>query len=131
MLAALQATMSRSSRSTLVFIDNRSDRPLQLLHCDTGAGRCVKAASCLSRRGRSSSVHASAFDSHRDSITSRFDWHSVWADRPPPTIAPNEQVVFGCQSDGVFSSAEAHAQVSRNGVLLRRRAHQVPATAPQ
>jgi hypothetical protein len=55
----------------------------------------------------------------------------VWADRPPPTIAPNEQVVFGCQSDGVFSSAEAHAQVSRNGVLLRRRAHQVPATAPQ
>eukprot|EP01047_Picozoa_sp_COSAG01_P059162 COSAG01_NODE_7067_length_3368_cov_12.018748_6_plen_71_part_00 len=42
MLAALQATMSRSTRSTLVFIDNRSDRPLQLLHCDTGAGRCVK-----------------------------------------------------------------------------------------
>eukprot|EP01047_Picozoa_sp_COSAG01_P059163 COSAG01_NODE_7067_length_3368_cov_12.018748_7_plen_100_part_00 len=71
------------------------------------------------------------FDSHRDSITGRCGWHSVWADRPPPTIAPNEQVVFGCQSDGVFSSAEAHAQVSHNGVLLRRHARQLPATAPQ
>jgi hypothetical protein len=72
----------------------------------------------LSRRGRSLSANASAFDSQRDSITGLFGWHSVWADRPPPTIAPNEQVVFGCQSNGVFSSAEAHAQVSRNGTKL-------------